>query len=71
MIVLLIAGIGAIVAGLLAIWFGIPVKEFSFGNTMILAGVVGVCTGLILIGLAFVVREPVVLTSCMEIQGLA
>ncbi|MCB1412926.1 MAG: DUF308 domain-containing protein [Xanthobacteraceae bacterium] len=57
MIVLLIAGIGAIVAGLLAIWFGIPVKEFSFGNTMILAGVVGVCTGLILIGLAFVVRE--------------
>ena len=57
MVVLLIAGVGAIVAGCLAIWFGIPVKEFSFGNTMILAGVVGVCTGLLLIGLAFVVRE--------------
>jgi hypothetical protein len=57
MVMLLIAGVGAIVAGGLAIWFGIPVKEFSFGNTMILAGVVGVCTGLLLIGLAFVVRE--------------
>lgn len=57
MIVLLIAGIGAIAAGVLAIWFGIPVKEFSFGNTLILAGVVGICAGLILIGLAFVVRE--------------
>ena len=57
MIVLLIAGVGAIVAGCWAIWFGIPVKEFSFGNTMILAGVVAVCSGLLLIGLSFVVRE--------------
>jgi hypothetical protein len=35
----------------------VPVKEFSFGNTMILAGVVAICGGLILIGLALVVRE--------------
>jgi hypothetical protein len=41
----------------LAIWVGVPVKEFSFGNTMILAGVVAICGGLILIGLALVVRE--------------
>ena len=38
MIVLLVAGIGLVLAGLLAIGFGIPIKEFSFGNTLILAG---------------------------------
>jgi hypothetical protein len=57
MIVLLVAGIGVIVAGLLAIGFGIPVKEFSFGNTLILIGAVAVCTGFIMLGLAVVVRE--------------
>ena len=41
MIGVLIAGIGLVVAGLLAIGFGIPVKEFSFGNTLILAGAIG------------------------------
>ncbi len=57
MIVLLVAGIGIVVAGLLAIVFGIPVKEFSFGNTLILAGAVAVCTGLIMLSLSVVVRE--------------
>ena len=57
MIVLLIAGIGSVLAGLLAIAFGIPVKEFSFGNTLILVGAVAVCTGMILLGLGMVVRE--------------
>src|ERR1700681_1466866 len=57
MMVLLIAGIGAVVAGVLAIFFGIPVKEFSFGNTLILAGAVAVCTGLIMLSLSVVVRE--------------
>lgn len=57
MIVLLIAGIGVILAGLAAIGFGIPVKEFGFGNTLILTGAVGVCTGLIMISLGLVVRE--------------
>jgi hypothetical protein len=55
--VLLVAGIGVVVAGLLAIGFGIPVKEFSFGNTLVLAGAVAVCTGLIMLSLAVVVRE--------------
>jgi len=57
MIVLLIAGIGSVLAGLLAIAFGIPIKEFGFGNTLILVGVVGVCTGMILLGIGAVVRE--------------
>jgi hypothetical protein len=57
MIVLLIAGIGAVLAGLLAIAFGIPIKEFGFGNTLILVGVIGTCTGMILLGLWLAVRE--------------
>jgi hypothetical protein len=54
---LLIAGIASLLAGLLAMALGIPVKEFSFGNTLILVGAIGVCTGLILLGLWTVVRE--------------
>lgn len=57
MMVLLIAGIGSVLAGVLAIAFGIPVKEFSFGNTLILVGVVAACSGMILLGLWLVVRE--------------
>jgi len=45
------------VAGLLAIGFGIPIKEFSTGNTLILTGVIGVCTGAIMLGLWMTVRE--------------
>jgi hypothetical protein len=57
MMALMVAGIVALLAGLLAILFGIPVKEFSFGNTLILAGSMGACTGLILLGLSVVVAE--------------
>ena len=57
MFFLAIAGLAAVVAGGAAIWFGIPVKEFSFGNTMILAGAVAICNGLLLVGLGLVVRE--------------
>ena len=54
---LLIAGIGFLLAGLLAIGFGIPVKEFSFGNTLIFTGAIVACTGMIMVGLWMVVRE--------------
>lgn len=54
---MLVAGIGLVLAGLLAIGLGIPVKEFSFGNTLILTGVIGVCTGAIMLGLWMAVRE--------------
>jgi hypothetical protein len=57
MMMLMIAGIAVLAAGLLAIVSGIPVKEFSFGNTLILAGAIGACTGAILLGLSVVVRE--------------
>jgi len=54
---LLIAGILSVLAGLLAIVYGIPVKEFSFGNTMILVGAAAICTGMLLLGLWIVVGE--------------
>ena len=57
MAVLLGAGIGLLLAGLAAIVYGIPVKEFSFGNTMILSGVVAACSGLIMLGLWVMARE--------------
>jgi hypothetical protein len=56
-IVLQIAGVVAVLVGLVTIGVGIPVKEFSFGNTMILAGTVGLCTGIILLGLSVVAWE--------------
>src|SRR5258708_25439613 len=57
MVLVLIAGIACLLAGVLTIGFGIPVKEFSFGNTLILTGTVAACTGLIMLGLWMVVGE--------------
>jgi hypothetical protein len=53
----LIAGIGLLLIGLVAVGFGIPVKEFSFGNTLILVGAVAACTGILVLGLGAVIRE--------------
>jgi len=57
MVGMLVAGIGLVLAGLAAIGYGFPDKEFSFGNTLILTGMIGVCTGAIMLGLCMVVRE--------------
>src|ERR1700749_635041 len=54
---MLAAGITCLLAGLLAIGFGIPINEFGLGNTLILAGAVTACTGLIILSLWIVVRE--------------
>src|SRR5258707_7428794 len=55
---MLVVGIGLVLAGLLAVGFGIPVKEFSFGNTLILTGVMAGCSRAIMLALAMAVREP-------------
>lgn len=57
MVGMLVAGFGLIFSGLLAIGYGVQYKEFSVGSTLILAGVIAVCTGLILLGLWAAVRE--------------
>jgi hypothetical protein len=56
MIGLLVAGIVAIVAGVFAIAYGF-LLEFSFGNTLILAGAFGVCSGMIVLAQTLVVHE--------------
>ena len=57
MVALLVAGIGFLLAGLVAIGFGIPINEFGFGNTLIVAGTVAACTGMLLLGLWTAVKE--------------
>lgn len=56
MSVLLIV-VGAIVAvlGLGAVGYGFPVKEFSFGNTLILAGTISVVGGLIILAVGIAI----------------
>src|ERR1700722_17803024 len=57
MIGMLVAGIGCLLAGLVAIGFGIPINEFGLGNTLILAGAIAACSGLIILSLWVAVRE--------------
>jgi len=54
--VVLIGGIGLLVAGLVTVGLGIEL-ELSFGNTLLLAGVIVACTGVLLLGLWIAVRE--------------
>lgn len=57
MILLLIAGIAAFMIGIFALAYGVPIKEFSFGNTMIITGAIIASAGLLLIGLWILGRE--------------
>jgi hypothetical protein len=50
-------GCVCVVCGAAAIFFGIPVKEFSFGDTLIGAGTTGLVGGLILVGLGATVSQ--------------
>jgi hypothetical protein len=54
---MLAAGIGCLLAGLLAIGFGIPINEFGLGNTLILSGAIAACTGLILLSVWVVAKQ--------------
>ncbi|HWK97707.1 MAG TPA: hypothetical protein VNR39_20005 [Pseudolabrys sp.] len=56
-ILLYVAGALFVAIGAAVIGFGIPINEFSFGNTLIIAGTVTVVGGLIVLALGVVVRE--------------
>jgi hypothetical protein len=56
-LVLLLIGLLVTLAGLATIGFGIPINEFSLGNTLIIAGTMALSAGLILIGLAAALRQ--------------
>ena len=53
----LIVGICAFLAGFLAIIFGLTIREFSLGGTLIISGTIGVCSGMLLVGLHLVLLE--------------
>jgi hypothetical protein len=57
MIAMMVAGVGAVLAGLLATWYGIGIRGFELGNLLIETGVFGVCSGMIMLGLSAVVAE--------------
>jgi hypothetical protein len=56
MLVLLIAGAGLLLAGLLTVGLGVQL-DLSFGNTLILSGTAAACTGMIVLSLWAVARE--------------
>ncbi|HKY86414.1 MAG TPA: DUF308 domain-containing protein [Pseudorhodoplanes sp.] len=55
--VLFVLGVAAAAAGVLMIGFGIPINEFSLGNTLIIAGTTALASGLVVIGLSVVARQ--------------
>ena len=56
-VLLFFVGAFAAVVGAVMIGFGIPINEFSFGNTLIIAGTVTAVGGLIVIALGVVVSQ--------------
>jgi hypothetical protein len=56
-IFLFFVGAIAVAAGVGMIGYGIPVREFSFGNTLIIAGTTAAVGGLVLIGVGAVVSQ--------------
>ena len=56
-VLLIVVGAIVLVAGVGMIGFGIPINEFSFGNTLIASGTTAAIGGLVLIGLGAVVAQ--------------
>jgi len=56
-LLLIVVGVIIAVLGLGAVAYGIPVKEFSFGNTLIIAGTIGTIGGLVLLAIGAMIRQ--------------
>ncbi|MBR0754466.1 DUF308 domain-containing protein [Bradyrhizobium jicamae] len=54
---LLVAGAVLVVGGLAAIGFGIPIRDFGLGSTLMVTGVTALCGGAIVLAVAAAVRE--------------
>jgi hypothetical protein len=67
----LLFGVGAVavVVGAVMIGFGIPINEFSFGNTLIISGTSTAVGGLIVIGLGMVVAKLKRLTEALAARA--
>jgi hypothetical protein len=62
-------GVFALFAGLVMIGFGIPINEFSFGNTLIGAGTTASIGGLIIIGLGVVAGQMRRVAEALTVQS--
>ena len=69
LVVLFVTGICFLLAGLAAIGFGIQIYEFGLGNTLIIAGTVAACTGMLLIGLWTAVKELKTIAGRLGLGG--
>jgi hypothetical protein len=65
-LVLFVLGVVMAAAGILMIGFGIPINEFSLGNTLIISGTCAVTGGVIVLGLAAVVRQLKAMSASEE-----
>jgi hypothetical protein len=61
-------GIFALFAGLVMVGFGVPINEFSFGNTLISAGTTAAVGGLIIIGLGVLTGQVRRLAQTLAMQ---
>jgi len=67
-VLLFSVGTFALVAGLVMVGFGIPINEFSFGNTLINAGTTAAVGGLIIIAVGIAVGQLSPAPSTTPIQ---
>ena len=65
--VLFLVGIGLGAIGLVAIAIAVPISDSSFGNGLLISGVVGTCTGFLLVGLwlAGLAAHTIALTAAL------
>ena len=56
-VVVLVLGILAIALGAVSTGYGVTIKEFSFGNSLLMIGAISIVGGLVLIGIAGAIRE--------------
>src|SRR5690242_12718528 len=68
---LLAIGVFALVAGLIMVGFGVPINEFSFGNTLISAGTTAAVGGLIIVGLGLAVGQLRRIAEMLALQSHA
>jgi hypothetical protein len=67
----LLCGVGvfALIAGLIMVGFGVPINEFSFGNTLISAGTTAIIGGLVIFALGVTVGQLRRITEAIAHQG--
>jgi hypothetical protein len=69
--VLLVLGVLTAGTGAVMIGFGVPINEFSLGNTLIISGVTALVGGLVVIALSVATRHLMRIAALLKTQQLA